>query len=110
MTSVVGSNKLTILPSARVSTSRVVGQARRFAKEIAEGIKRASDLMGQLALNALRQEIDEMVPRVRQVMKQTRARIYRGGTVSLRKLNCRVRPPTAGGLHRSRTWRNCGRD
>ena len=34
------------------STSRVVGQAKRFAKEIAEGVKRASDLMGQLALDA----------------------------------------------------------
>ena len=34
------------------SSSRVVGQAKRFAKEIAEGVKRASDLMGQLALDA----------------------------------------------------------
>jgi IS5 family transposase len=59
------------------STSRVV---KRFAKEIAEGVKRVSDLMGQLALDALRQHIDEMVPRVRQVMKQTRARIHRGDT------------------------------
>jgi hypothetical protein len=50
----------------------VVGEAKRFAKEIAEGVKRASDLMGQLAMDALRQQ------RVRQVMKQTRARIYRG--------------------------------
>ena len=56
------------------------GIPKRFAKEIAEGVKRASDLMGQLALDALRQHIDEMVPRVRQVMKQTRARIYRGET------------------------------
>src|SRR5262244_1749911 len=31
------------------STSRVVGQAKRFSKEIAEGVKRANDLMGQLA-------------------------------------------------------------
>jgi hypothetical protein len=44
------------------STSRVVGQAKRFAKEIADGVKRARDLMGQLALDALRQEIDEMLP------------------------------------------------
>jgi len=43
------------------STSRVVGQAKRFAKEIAEGVKRASDLMGQLALDALRQQIDERI-------------------------------------------------
>jgi IS5 family transposase len=31
------------------STSRVVGQAKRFAKEITESVKRASDLMGERA-------------------------------------------------------------
>jgi len=76
------------------STSRVVGQAKRFAKEIAEGVKRASDLMGQLALDALRQHIDEMVPRVRQVMKQTRARIYRGDTRAEGKIVSLFEPAT----------------
>jgi IS5 family transposase len=76
------------------STSRVVGQAKRFAKEIAEGVKRASDLMGQLALDALRQQIDEMMPRVRQVMKQTRARIYRGDTRSEGKIVSVFEPAT----------------
>ena len=76
------------------STSRVVGQAKRFSKEIAEGVKRASDLMGQLALDALRQEIDEMVPRVRQVMKQTRARIYRGDTRTEGKIVSLFEPTT----------------
>ena len=36
--------------------------------------------MGQLKLDRLRHQIDEMVPRVKQVMKQTRARLYRGDT------------------------------
>ena len=76
------------------STSRVVGQAKRFAKEIAEGVKRASDLMGQLALDALRQHIDEMVPPVRQVMKQTRARIYRGDTRAEGKIVSLFEPTT----------------
>ena len=62
------------------STSRVVGQAKRFSKEIAEGVKRSTDVVKQLALEGLRQEIDAMVPRVKQVMKQTRARIFRGNT------------------------------
>ena len=62
------------------STSRVVGQAKRFAKEIAEGVKRSSDIVAQLALEGLRQQLDEMVPRVQQVMKQARARIFRGDT------------------------------
>jgi hypothetical protein len=62
------------------STSRVVGQAKRFSKEIAEGIKRSANVVKQLGLEDLRQEIDAMVPRVKQVMKQTRARILRGDT------------------------------
>jgi hypothetical protein len=76
------------------STSRVVGQAKRFAKEITEGVKRASDLMEQLALDALRQEIDDMAPRVWQVMKQTRARIYRGDTRAEGKIVSLFEPAT----------------
>jgi IS5 family transposase len=76
------------------STSRVVGQAKRFANEVAEGVKRASDVMGQLALDALRQAIDEMAPRVRQVMKQTRARIYRGDTHAEGKIVSLFEPAT----------------
>jgi hypothetical protein len=62
------------------STSRVVGQAKRFSKEIAEGAKRAPSILKQLAPEGLRQELDAMAPRVKQVMKQTRARIFRGDT------------------------------
>jgi IS5 family transposase len=62
------------------STSRVVGQAKQFSAQIASGVKQANNVMGQLKLNRLRHQIDEMVPRVKQVMKQTRARIYRGDT------------------------------
>jgi transposase, IS5 family len=76
------------------ATSRVVGQAKRFAKEIAVGVKRASDVMGQLALDALRQAIDEMVPRVRQVMKQARARIFRGETRTEGKIVSLFEPST----------------
>ena len=60
------------------STNRVVGQAKRFSKEIAEGVKRSTDILQQLALEGLRHEIDAMAPRVKQVMKQTRDRIFRG--------------------------------
>jgi IS5 family transposase len=62
------------------STSRVVGQAKRFSKEIAEGVKRSTTILQQLALDGMRQELDAMVPRIKQVMKQTRARIFRGNT------------------------------
>jgi IS5 family transposase len=41
-------------------------------------VKRASDVVKQLALEGLHQKLDEMVPLVQKVMKQTRARILRG--------------------------------
>jgi len=68
------------------STGRVVGQAKRFSKEIAEGVKRCSDFMQQAALEGLRQEIDTMLPRVQQVIRQTKARILDGDTQSEGKL------------------------
>jgi IS5 family transposase len=62
------------------STSRVVGQAKRFSKEIHEGVKHSRRTLKQLALEGLRQKLDEMVPLVKQVMKQTRARILHDNT------------------------------
>lgn len=76
------------------STSRIVGQAKRFSREIAQGVKRAKTVTGQLALEALRQEIDGMVALVRQVMKQTRARILRGETRAEGKLLSLFEPTT----------------
>ncbi len=62
------------------TTSRVVGQAKRFSKEVSEGVKRSADVLQQLALEGLRAELDRMVPLVRRVMQQTRARVFRGDT------------------------------
>jgi IS5 family transposase len=62
------------------TTSRVVGQAKRFSKEISEGVKRSTDVLQQIALEGLRKELDRMVPLVRRVMRQTRARIFGGDT------------------------------
>jgi transposase, IS5 family len=62
------------------STSRLVGQAKRFSREIAAGVKCASTALQQLALECLGHELDVIVPRVQQVMKQARARIFRGNT------------------------------
>ena len=76
------------------ATSRVVGQAKRFSAEIAQGVKQATNVMKQLALEGLRHELDEMVPLVRQVMKQTRARIFRGNTRSEGKLVSLFEPST----------------
>ena len=76
------------------TTSRVVGQAKRFSEEIIQGVKRSNDVLKQLALEGLRQELDEMTSRVRQVMKQTRARIFQGNTRSRGKLLSLFEPST----------------
>src|SRR5271166_260353 len=76
------------------ATSRVVGQATRFSAEISRGVKRARSVLEQLALEGLRQELDLMASRVRQVMRQTRARIFRGNTRSQGKLLSLFEPST----------------
>jgi IS5 family transposase len=58
-----------------------VGQAKRFAQDISEGIKRSADVLQQIALEGLRAELDRMmVALMRRVMQQTRARIFHGDT------------------------------
>src|SRR5262244_991775 len=52
------------------ATSRVVGQAKRFAEEIASGVKQSRFLLKQVALEGLRQELETMVALVKQVTKQ----------------------------------------
>jgi IS5 family transposase len=76
------------------ATSRVVGQAKRFSEEIGRGVKRSTDVVKQLVLESLRQDLDEMRSRVRQVMKQTRARIFRNNTRSEGKLLSLFEPST----------------
>lgn len=76
------------------STSRVVGQAKRFSNEIAEGVKRARAILKQLALQGLRQQLEAMLPLVRQVMRQTRERIFRGNTRAEGKLLSVFEPST----------------
>jgi IS5 family transposase len=76
------------------STSRVVGQAKRFAREIADGVKRSRGIVKQLALDGLRLQLEEMVPLVKRVMKQTRARIFAGNTHAEGKLLSLFEPST----------------
>ena len=61
-------------------TARVVGQAQRFAEEVATGRKRARDLLQQIGLEAHRAYLERMIPLVRQIMHQTRERIFKGNT------------------------------
>src|SRR5580693_8080056 len=54
------------------STSRVVGQAKRFAEDIASGVKQSANVLQQAALEGLRTELETMTGRVQQVMRQTK--------------------------------------
>lgn len=76
------------------ATSRVVTQARRFSEEIAAGVKSSADVFEQAALEGLKKQLDTMAPRVRQVMKQTRDRIFRGVTDSAGKMVSIFEPST----------------
>jgi transposase, IS5 family len=76
------------------ATSRVAGQAKRFSQEIASGVKRSRNILKQVALEGLRQELEVMLPRVRTVMRQTRARILRGNTRFEGKLMSLFEPST----------------
>ncbi len=76
------------------STSRVVGQAKRFSQEIAAGVKRVRGILKRQALQGLRQELETMIPLVRQVMRQTRERIFRGNTRAEDKLFSVLEPST----------------
>ena len=60
------------------ATGRVVGQAKRFAREVAAGIKRAASIVDQALLLASRQYLETMIPRVQQVIGQTRVRVFKG--------------------------------
>jgi transposase, IS5 family len=61
-------------------TARVVGQAKRFAREVATGVKMSGCAIEQAVLQAQRAYLETMIPRVRQVMHQARERVFRGNT------------------------------
>jgi len=75
-------------------TGRVVGQARRFAREVAEGVKRGRSIQGQLLLEAHGRYLKKMIPLVKQVMRQTRERVLRGNTRADGKLVSVFEPQT----------------
>lgn len=68
------------------STGQVLAQAQRFAQQIEKGVKRSADVFQQAALEGLQKELNQMIPRVQQVVRQTRARILQGITDSAGKI------------------------
>jgi IS5 family transposase len=76
------------------ATGRVIGQAKRFAKEIRDGVKVPANTLRQAVLEALRDKLETMMPRVRQVMRQTTARILAGDTHAEGKIVSLFEPST----------------
>jgi IS5 family transposase len=72
------------------ATSRVVGQAKKISGAIADKIEEG----GWPVLQKARQQLDEMIPRVQQVMKQTRERVLRGNTRAENKIVSVFEPDT----------------
>ena len=71
-------------------TSRVVGQAKQFSAEIASQVKRGP----RKILRKAKRQLDEMIPRVQQVMRQTRQRVLGGDTRAEGKIVSVFEPQT----------------
>jgi IS5 family transposase len=75
-------------------TRKVVNQAKRFRNEVASGVKRAKDHNQKLVLEALRKDLETMLPRVQQVIGQTKARVLGGNVHVTGKLVSVFEPST----------------
>jgi transposase, IS5 family len=75
-------------------TGRVVGQAKRFAAEIAQGVKHCTSPLEQAALEGDGTYLETMIPRVQQVLRQTSERIDHGNTHAPGKIVSLFEPHT----------------
>lgn len=72
------------------SVTGVVGQAKKFSAEIASKVKRGNRKL----LRKAKQQLDQMIPRVQQVIRQTRQRILGGNTRAEGKIVSVFEPQT----------------
>jgi transposase, IS5 family len=68
------------------ATGQVVAQATRIADEISSDVKKSKKRIEQLRLETLQTELERMIPLVRQVMRQTKARLFRNDLHAVEKL------------------------
>lgn len=73
---------------------RVVGQAKRFSREVALGIKRCAGPVDQLAIEAHREYLETMIARMQQVLRQTHERIDNSNTRAPGKIVSLFEPHT----------------
>ncbi len=58
------------------ATGQVVAQAKRIADEVEKGVKKSRNRVDELRLEKWRAELERMIPLVRQVMRQAKARLF----------------------------------
>jgi IS5 family transposase len=75
-------------------TQRVLGQACRFVREVVQGIKRCKHRRDWAVMFRNRLYLETMIPRVRQVLQQTRQRIDEGNTHAPGKIVSLFEPDT----------------
>jgi IS5 family transposase len=75
-------------------TRKVLNQAKRFRNEVVSGVKRAKDHDQKLVLAALRRDLEIMLPRVQQVIRQSKARVLGGDVHVAGKLVSVFEPST----------------
>jgi len=76
------------------ATGQVVAQAKRIAEEVKRGVKGSKKIAGQLRLDALKAELERMIPLVKQVMHQTKARLFKNDLHVLGKIVSLFEPAT----------------
>ena len=76
------------------NTRQVVNQAVRFSQEITGGVKKAAGRDQQAVLRDLQQQLDTLVPRVKHVIRQARARVLGGDAHVPNKLLSLFEPTT----------------
>jgi IS5 family transposase len=90
-----GKAKLKALYQTLLMTAgRVVGQAKRFVVDITAGVKRSAGVMQRAVVDSLKVELEVMLPRVAQVIRQTKARVLGGDTRAAGKLVSLFEPTT----------------
>lgn len=70
------------------------GRVAGFVQEIADGVKESSDMLKQAALEGMKQELETVIERVKQVRRQTRKRVFGGDTHVEGKLASIFEPTT----------------
>jgi IS5 family transposase len=76
------------------ATGRVVGQAQRFATEVRDGVKSSANRLRQAVLEGLRSKLETIAPRLQQVIRQTKARVFAGDTHAEGKIVSLFEPST----------------